>query len=127
MGSNVVKYLSSIGEKFIVVDQDPQVLKELKRRGVYCIYGDAENAEVIKKANVNSAKIVISTIPDVYSASFIITKTKRVNGKCKIIARAHSKDEALKLYKAGADFVLVPEFVTANEIVKFISQFLENK
>ncbi len=125
MGSNIIKYLSSINEKFIVVDQDPHVLKEMKKRGVFCIYGDAENTEVLKKANIAGAKIIVSTIPDIYSSSFIITKTRRKNKKAKIIARAHSKEEAIKLYKAGADFVLIPEFVTANEIVKFMSQFLE--
>jgi len=125
MGENVVKYLSSIGENFIVIDQDPQILKKLKSRGIYCIYGDAENAEVLKKASVRQAKIVISTIPDVYASSFIVSKTKRENRKVKMIARAHSKNEAINLYKAGCDFVLVPEFVTANEIVKFISQFLD--
>jgi len=127
MGENVVKYLSSIGENFIVVDQDPQILKKMKSRGIFCIYGDAENGEVLKKANVKQAKIVISTIPDIYASSFIISRTKRENRKVKMIARAHSKDEAISLYKAGCDFVLVPEFVTANEIVKFISQFLEEK
>lgn len=127
MGENVVKYLTSINEKFIVVDQDPSVLKKLKSRGVYCIYGDAENYEVLKKANTKEAKIIISTIPDIYASSFIISKTKRDNKKAKIIARAHSKDEAIKLYNAGCDFVLIPEFVTANEIVKFVSRFLDDK
>ena len=127
MGEKIVEYLRNKNEKFVVVERDPEVVKNLGRKGIYCVYGDAENEDILKKVSINTAKLLILTIPYADTASFVVRKAKRFNEKVKILARAHTEMDAERLYRAGADVVVIPEFVSAEKIVKKIDHFLKEK
>ena len=71
--------------------------------------------------------MIVLTIPNSDPASFVIRKAKRVNPKVHIIARAHFEIDAESLYKSGADIVVIPEFVSAEKIVKKVDHFLKGK
>ncbi len=127
MGQRVVEYLKEKEQKFIVVERDPELVKYLGRRGVYCVYGDANNEDILKKVSLSDSKLVILTIPYADISSFVIRKAKRYNERVKILARAHSEIDSERLYKAGADVVIIPEFVSAEKIVKKIDHFLHGR
>jgi len=127
MGEKVVQYLRDRGEKFVVVERDPEIVKDLGRKGIYVRYGDAENEEVMKKIFFTKSKLIVLTIPYADVASFVIRKAKRFNPKVRILARAHTEIDAERLYKSGADIVIIPEFVSAEKIVKKIEHFLREK
>lgn len=127
MGEKIVQYLKDRGEKLVVVERDPEIVKNLSRKGIYVRYGDAENEEILKKIFLTKAKLLILTIPYADVASFVIRKAKRFNPKVRILARAHTEIDAERLYKAGADIVIIPEFVSAEKIVKKIEHFLKEK
>jgi CPA2 family monovalent cation:H+ antiporter-2 len=127
MGQRVAEYLQHRGEKFIVIERDPEIVRNLGRKGIYCIYGDAENDEILKKSSLDKAKLLILTIPFADTASFVVRKAKRFDEKIKILARAHSEIDAERLYKAGADVVIIPEFVSAEKIIKKIDHFLRER
>ncbi|MEE9323161.1 MAG: cation:proton antiporter [Candidatus Aenigmarchaeota archaeon] len=127
MGEKIVQYIRDTGEKFVVVERDPEIVKNLGRKGIYVRYGDAENEEVLKKIFLTRAKLLILTIPYADVASFVVRKAKRFNPKVRILARAHTEIDAERLYKAGADIVIIPEFVSAEKVVKKIEHFLKEK
>ncbi len=127
MGEKIVQYLKDRGEKFVVVERDPEIVKDFSRKGIYVRYGDAENEEILKKIFLTKAKLLILTIPYADVASFVIRKAKRSSQKVRILARAHTEMDAERLYKAGADIVIIPEFVSAEKIVKKIDHFLREK
>lgn len=125
MGSKVVDYLRNKKSRFIVVEHNPEVIRELGKEGVYTAYGDACNEDILKEVGLYKAKLAVVTIPDVESSGFIIGKAKRFNPGIKIYARAHSEEEANALYKAGADFVVVPDFVSGGTLVRKLEHFME--
>lgn len=127
MGERIVDYLMDREEKFIVVERDPEVVKHLSGKGIKCVYGDAENEEIFKKVNLGNARIVIITIPYADASSFVIRKAKRMDSKIKILVRAHSEMDAERLYKAGADVVIIPEFVSAEKLIKKLDHVLSGK
>ncbi len=127
MGEKIVQYLKDRGEKLVVVERDPEIVKSLSRKGIYVRYGDAENEEILKKIFLTRAKLLILTIPYADVASFVIRKAKRSHPEVRILARAHTEVDAERLYKAGADIVIIPEFVSAEKIVKKIEHFLREK
>ena len=94
----------------------------IRDRGIYCVYGDADNDEILKKISLYRARLVILTIPFADISSFVIRKAKRFNKDVKIFARAHSEADAERLYMSGADIVIVPEFVSAEKIIKKVNQ-----
>ena len=124
MGGKVVDYLVDKKKEIIVAEHNPEVIRELSGKGVYTIYGDADNEDLLCASGLYRAKLAIVTIPDVVTAGFVIGKAKRFNPRVKIFARAHSGDEAEALYRAGADFVVVPDFVSGGTLVRKIEHFL---
>jgi CPA2 family monovalent cation:H+ antiporter-2 len=127
MGDKIVKYLAGIKEKFVVIERDPEIVKELGRQNVYIKYGDAENEEILEKVGLAKAKLVILTIPYADTSSFVIRRARRLNPGIRIIARAQSEQDAESLYLAGADAVIIPEIVSAEKIVKKIDHFRKEK
>jgi CPA2 family monovalent cation:H+ antiporter-2 len=127
MGEKVVKYLTESGEKLVVVERDPEIVKDLSRRGIFVRYGDAENEDMLQKIFINRAKLLILTIPSAELSSFVIARARKYNPKLRIFARAHSELDAERLYKAGADIVIMPEFVSSKELIKRVDHFLREK
>lgn len=124
MGSKVVDYLREKRRRFIVAEHNPEVIRELSEEGVYTIYGDADNEDLLSASGLYKARLAIVTVPDPEISGFVIGKAKRFNKGIKIFARAHSEDEAEALYRAGADFVVVPDFVSGGTLVRKIEHFL---
>jgi CPA2 family monovalent cation:H+ antiporter-2 len=127
MGEKVVEYLKMRGEKLVVVERDPEIVKNLGKRGVYVRFGDAENEDMLQKIFIGKAKLLVLTIPSVELSSFVIARARKYNPKLRIFARAHTEIDAERLYKAGADIVLIPEFVSSKELIKKIDHFLGEK
>ncbi len=127
MGGKVVDYLHERKKHFIVAEHNPEVIRELSDRGIYTIYGDADNEDLLRESGLYRARLAIVTIPDVETSGFVIGKAKRFNPKIKIFARAHSEDEAEALYRVGADFVVVPDFVSGGTLVRKTENFLSGR
>ncbi len=124
MGGKIVDYLIERKKKLIVAEHNPEVIKELSEKGVYTMYGDADNEDLLSALGLYKARLAIVTIPDVEISGFVIGKAKRFNPGINIFARAHSEDEAEALYRAGADFVVVPDFVSGGTLIRKIEHFL---
>ena len=55
---------NSILAQILVIDFNPQVLRELKRRGIKCLYGDIAHMDTLHHAQIHGARIVACTISD---------------------------------------------------------------
>jgi Kef-type K+ transport system membrane component KefB len=127
MGSKLVDFLFNKKQNFYVVDHNPDIIRKLSERGVYCVYGDGSNEDVLKKVGVYHARLVILTIPNMESSCFVTSRVRRLNPHAKIFARANSALDAENLYKCGANFVLVPEFVSSEIILRKVARFVRKK
>ena len=123
-GMKVIKNLKQKKQKFIVVEHDPEVAKHLSNRGVYCLFGESDNDEILRRAGLYKAKLVILTIPDIDEACFVIRKAKRFNKKIKIFARVSSMIEEKEVCMAGADLIMVSKILTGHEIIRRLDEFL---
>ena len=59
MGERIVDFLKQKKEKIVIIDRDPEIVKDYSQKRVYCIYGDADNEEILKKAFLSKAKLII--------------------------------------------------------------------
>ncbi len=125
VGDKIAGYLKINKEKLLVIERDPEVVYRLKERKIHYIFGDAENEDILELANIDGAKMIVITIADPEASLFIVERAREKNDDALIIARAHRRSEALDLYSAGADWVVLPEMIGSNETVKQIERFLE--
>ena len=108
-------------EKILVVDYNPEIIKSTAKRGFHCIYGEVDDEEIIEKMNLSKIKLLISTVPGLKENLLLTRKVRKVNKKAKVIATAQSTDDAMALYKAGADYVTLPHFLGGDHIANLIT------
>ena len=127
MGSLILKEFEKHKEDIFVVDYNPEIIKSLMDKKIPCVYGDFMNDEVLEKANIRSAEIVISTIPDFEDNLYLVRKVKKINPKADVIIVASRISEALDLYKGGADYVILPKVVGGEKSVDLARKIRRGK
>jgi hypothetical protein len=118
----------SMLERLLVIDFNPDVHAELKRRGIACKYGDVASMETLHHADVHDAKLVVSTIPDTIlkgtSNLRLLQQARRLCPHASVVVTATRAAAALQLYDAGADFVFVPRLHSAPQMAKILEEGL---
>jgi Kef-type K+ transport system membrane component KefB len=119
--------IENVGHPLVCVDHDPDIIENIKKNKHNCIYGEADSEDILESVNVGQAKLVISAIPDLETNMFVVRTVKQMNHKVHVIARAMTLPEALQLYKAGADYVVVPMRLTGEKMLKSARLLVEGK
>jgi Kef-type K+ transport system membrane component KefB len=123
LGHFLLKPFKKIKKKFLVVDNNPEIISNLAKNGIHCRYGDADNNEMLDGLNLQNVKMVISTVPDIDINLFLIYKLKRLNKKAILIIVSHGIDETKKLYDEGATYAIMPHFAGGNYFSTLISEY----
>jgi Kef-type K+ transport system membrane component KefB/Trk K+ transport system NAD-binding subunit len=107
-----------------VVDFNPLVHAELKRRGVAVLYGDLSQRDTLVHAGIGQAQVLVCTVPDSLlkgSTNVRLVRTLReLNPGAKIIAPAEVLDDVAELRRAGADYVSVSRLEEATDLCQAI-------
>ena len=125
LGFNLLKAFVLTKKKYLVVDYNPITIMNLSKKGIRCVYGDVNDSEFIKSISINSAKIVISTIPD-HSTNLNVIKLIE-NKNIIFIATSNQIDNALDLYKNGADYVIMPHYLGGDYMASMLVRDNFNK
>ncbi len=108
VGRMVCDLLRIHGQRFIVVESDPDVVADARRDGYPIRFGDVSRVEMLDRLRLGHARALILTMDDPVLS---VRVTGRVRGwvpDLPIIARARDTDHAAQLYRAGASDA-VPE------------------
>jgi len=93
-----------------VIDVHPNVMGQIKSKGVTCSYGDITSADVLEHAYHGEARLVIISIPNAFlhgtSNMDLLKLSKKVWPGADVICTAESHNTAHELYENGADYVL---------------------
>ncbi|VVB78809.1 Glutathione-regulated potassium-efflux system protein KefB [uncultured archaeon] len=127
MGSLFLKEFEKNKNDIFVIDYNPEIIKPLMSKKVPCIYGDYVNEEVLNKIDLNKAEIIISTIPDFEENILLIKKVKKMNPKITCFVVAERISEARELYRAGADYVILPQVIGGQKVSEIIGKIKTNK
>lgn len=121
-GKHILEELHKTGRPFVVIDKNEEVCKELDERGLLYVRGDATSTAKLKAANADQAKGVFCALPHDAENLLLILTAKGINPDLKIISKAEEDESASKMRKAGADGVVLPEFIgglrMASEMVR---------
>lgn len=131
IGYDFIDVFAKKKKKFLVVDYDPAAVHELTSAGIQVEYGDATDINFLESLNLKELELVISTIPTIESNSLITETVRRCNKKATIMMVSHSIKDALKLYKLGVDYVILPHFLggryAADMLTKLGGRFSRRK
>lgn len=113
-------------EDLLVIDFDPEIVKSLKEKDYTAVFGDVSDFELFEKVDFPNAKLVVSTSPTLDDNLTLLseirgTKDQGKENYPKIVVRAKNKHEAEILYNHGADYVLIPQFISGHYLGKVIN------
>ena len=111
IGYAIVEGLKKNKRKYLVVDFDPVIIEQLEAGKHPSLFGDVADHEFLDSINFETAKMIVSTIPDLETNLLLIRTTDKKNPKIIRIVTAHQINEARALYDAGATYVLMPHFL----------------
>lgn len=120
VGRTVARLLSANGFSPMVIDLNLKTARELKSRNLPVVYGDASHPDVLKKAGIETADILILSASSISTGKEIIREARRLNPKLHILARTSYLREIAGLREAGADAVFSGEGEVALSITEFI-------
>ncbi len=114
-------------KKFLVVDYDPEIIKQLEIKSIKCEYGDVSDPDFLVDLKLNETELVVSTISDFESNQIVLAAIKRYKKHPKIWVVTHRVSNALELYKAGADYVIIPHFLGGKYAANLLRRFTKGE
>lgn len=122
MGDGLVQRLAELGHQVLVVDHNPEVIRRLLARGVPSVYGDIDDYELLHDMGLDRAKLVISTIPNLAANLYLLEQSRKQNRHTTVILTAEQVTDALELYEAGADYVIVPHLLGGEQAAQLLQE-----
>ncbi len=110
-------------EKLLVIDFDPMITDCLKKKGINHLFSDITDPHLFDNLDLSQTKLIISTSPNLKDNLSLIEKMELKN--LKIIVRADDEVDAKMLYDFGADYVLLPHFISGQYLGSIIDYDFE--
>jgi monovalent cation:proton antiporter-2 (CPA2) family protein len=104
-GQVVTRVLNGLGIRATLIDHDPNQIELVRRFGSKAYYGDATRLDVLEKAGVARARLLVVAIDDNVAALRLVREVRGRYPGLKIIARAHGRSDAFEYFDIGVPAV----------------------
>jgi monovalent cation:H+ antiporter-2, CPA2 family len=121
-GRNLARVLKEAGIPYVVIELNPDTIKEGKLKGENMIYGDITKEEILFYAGIKTARVIVFAISDPPSTKSALKIAKTNNPSIKAIVRTRYIDEIDELILLGADEIIPEEFETSLQIFSKVLQ-----
>lgn len=112
VGRAVAHILEKEKADIVGLDTNPATVAKQRATGRRVYFGDGGREEVLQKAGLANAGMVVVTLDNQLSAEKMVKTARHSRPDVPILARARDADHAQLLYKAGATFV-IPDAIEA--------------
>ena len=93
VGTTVAEALTRAGQRYVVVEEQERIIGGLRKRGERAIMGDATRPEVLQRADIASARLLVVTAPEPFRARRIVEVAREANPAIAVAVRTHSAAE----------------------------------
>jgi voltage-gated potassium channel len=123
-GQQAAKTLKAHKLPFVIIEKNVEAMHYHKQNDPSLVYlsGDATEDEFLLKAGVERAKAVLISLPEDADNVFIVLSARSLNPNVHIISRASHQSATAKLYKAGANNVVMPDMIGGTHMATLVSK-----
>jgi len=118
IGRRVAEVLEKQKFSYLVIELDPNIIADLRKRGIPCIYGDSSNPEILNSTHLDKARVLVCTIPDYVAVELTARNARQINPKLDVIARVYRDADAELLKGLGAAELVLPLFEGSLEMIR---------
>lgn len=123
IGKKIVESFCKQERSFLVIDSDPEIIEVLKEKNIACMHGDANELDLFDEIPMHAVKIVVATMEDFDGSVTLVHTVKRINKSIATILVAHTKEDALAMYEAGAEYVIIPHDIGAHHASLLLEEY----
>lgn len=113
VGRALARVLDVEGIAYIALDLDAEEVARARSRGLPVFYGDASRLDILKRARLDQARVLVITMDNATAAEHVVRAVREFAAQLPIYARARDSHHARSLLRHGATEV-VPETVEAS-------------
>jgi len=122
-GEQAAMELSENGVEFVILDKRDNVISRLRENPeLLYIKGDATHEDILDQAGVHRARALIATTPNDADNVFVVLTARSMNPGLTVISRASEIESQMKLKRAGATNVIMPERIGGQRMAKLVHQ-----
>ena len=121
-GRQLVDECAEMNCPYVVIENDPLLLDALEREADAFVFGDAMESYTWEKANVDDARLVVSTVEQERVSERILG----LDTDAEIVLRAPDAKTALSLCDRGALYVNVPDLLAAERLHEHIEAIADD-
>jgi len=108
---------------FVIIDKRDNVISRVRENSeLLYIKGDATHEDVLEQAGIYRAKALIATTPNDADNVFVVLTARSMNPGLTIISRASEIESQMKLKRAGATNIIMPERIGGQRMAKLVHQ-----
>jgi glutathione-regulated potassium-efflux system ancillary protein KefC len=104
-GQVVSRVLNGLRVSATLIDHDPNQVELVRRFGNPAYYGDASRLDVLERAGLARARLLVVALDDSEAALSMVKQVRRRYPALAIIARAHSRSDAYEYLDLGVPAV----------------------
>jgi CPA2 family monovalent cation:H+ antiporter-2 len=110
------------GFRCVVVDRDARQLESIARLGTVNVFGDAANPEILRRLELERARILIVAIGDPLTARLAAERALQINPRLSVGSRARGKRQVDVLRAIGVGRLADPDAEAAFELARHALQ-----
>lgn len=123
-GHQAARILEAHRVPFIVIEKDEHLMQKVEAEGEKLLHleGDSTDDDMLRMAGIDRAKALITTLPVDAQNVFIVLSARALNPHIQIISRASEASSVSKLKKAGANNVIMPDYIGGTHMATLVSK-----
>jgi voltage-gated potassium channel len=121
-GKQVVEELKQSEHSYVVIEQNPDPLRNVIRDNEPHVVGDASSDEILLSAGIEHARALVSVVDSDERNVYIVLSARTLNPDLYIVSRSSYPESFAKLQRAGADRVVSPYTLSGSRMAALALQ-----
>ncbi len=122
-GQIVNRLVQASGFRTVVLDHNPETIAVMRRFGFKAFLGDPTRPDILRKAGLRDAKVLVVALDDQKAALQLIAYARKERPDLHIVTRAHDRTDVYSHYQAGANDIVREMFDSSLRAGRYV---LEN-
>ncbi len=122
-GRQAVTELLEHNIPIVVIESDELAMERvLEDTDLLYIHGDATQDSILEMCRIEKARALITTLPVDADNLFVVLTAREMNPRLTIISRASNEHSDIKLKRAGATNIIMPDRIGGQRMAKLVAQ-----
>ncbi|MCB1983968.1 MAG: Kef family K(+) transporter [Burkholderiales bacterium] len=122
VGKQIASVLSEKDIPYIVVDQNRELIQDLRNQELAAVSGDAVEPEVLVQAHIANAAMLVVAVPDPLNVRQMVKTARTLNPGIEVVLRTNNEDESALLQKDNLGVVFYGKEELAKSMMQHVLQ-----